>query len=223
MSGIYPALAAAIRAEQPVALISVIDGPGVGKKLLVRPEHELLGSLGNGELDRVRGLVVTSSGAHSSVAQAGQAMDVDVVNVPADGAGRMHGAALRATIEGLDPTDRQRAFAIVATSGTTNAGVIVAPPVEIRRSDATRSASKSGSARIWEKKIGGAPMNETCSASMRSSASAGFQVAISTDGIPAIPGTSTPFRSPATCARGAGMSTASSPSSPCTDSMLVPL
>lgn len=74
--------------------------------------------------DRVRGLVVTSSGAHSSVAQAGQAMDVDVVKVPADDAGRMHGDALRATVDRLDGSDRHRLFAVIATSGTTNAGVI---------------------------------------------------------------------------------------------------
>lgn len=77
-----------------------------------------------GALDRVRGLVMTSSGAHSSVTQAGQAMDVDVVKVPADEAGRMHGAALRAAVERLDDTDRARLFAVIATSGTTNAGVI---------------------------------------------------------------------------------------------------
>lgn len=78
----------------------------------------------DGRHDRVRGLMITSSGAHSSVAHAGQAMDVDVVKVPADDAGRMQGAALRATIEGLDPSDLARAFAIIATSGTTNAGMI---------------------------------------------------------------------------------------------------
>jgi glutamate/tyrosine decarboxylase-like PLP-dependent enzyme len=77
-----------------------------------------------GDHDRVRGLVVTSSGAHSSVAQAGRAMDVDVVKVPADEAGRMHGAALRETIAALDEVDRSRLFAVVATSGTTNAGII---------------------------------------------------------------------------------------------------
>ena len=77
-----------------------------------------------GAIDRVRGLVVTSSGAHSSVAQAGQAMDVDVVKVPADDAGRMHGDALRTTVDRLDDSDRHRLFAVIATSGTTNAGVI---------------------------------------------------------------------------------------------------
>ena len=78
----------------------------------------------DGSLDRERGLVMTSSGAHSSVAQAGQAMDVDVVKVPADEAGRMHGEALRAAVASLADEDRRRLFAIVATSGTTNAGII---------------------------------------------------------------------------------------------------
>jgi glutamate/tyrosine decarboxylase-like PLP-dependent enzyme len=36
----------------------------------------------------------------------------------------MLGAALRAAIDGLAPEDRDRAFAVVATSGTTNAGVV---------------------------------------------------------------------------------------------------
>ncbi len=74
--------------------------------------------------DRMRGLVVASSGAHSSIVQAGQAMDVDVVKVPADEAGRMHGDALRDTLRALDDADRERLFAVVATSGTTNAGVV---------------------------------------------------------------------------------------------------
>jgi glutamate/tyrosine decarboxylase-like PLP-dependent enzyme len=77
-----------------------------------------------GRHDRTRGLMVTSSGAHSSVAQAGRAMDADVVTVPADAAGRLTGVALRATVDALPPEDLERLFAIVATSGTTNAGVI---------------------------------------------------------------------------------------------------
>ena len=51
-------------------------------------------------------------------------MDADVIAVPADDRGHMTGAALRATVETLDDADRGRLFAIVATSGTTNAGVI---------------------------------------------------------------------------------------------------
>lgn len=54
MSSIYDALAAAIRAESPVALVTMIDGPHRnGAKLLVRPDEEPLGSLGDPELDRV--------------------------------------------------------------------------------------------------------------------------------------------------------------------------
>lgn len=54
MSEIYTVLAASIRAEEPVALVTVIDGlDGNGAKLLVRPGAEPLGSLGEPELDRV--------------------------------------------------------------------------------------------------------------------------------------------------------------------------
>jgi L-2,4-diaminobutyrate decarboxylase len=77
-----------------------------------------------GRFDRVRGLVIASSGAHSSIVSAGRAMDADVVKVPADADGRLCTAALEHTVAALDDHDRERMFAIVATSGTTNAGVI---------------------------------------------------------------------------------------------------
>ena len=78
----------------------------------------------DGAHDRTRGLIVASSGAHSSVAQAGRAMDADVAFVPADERGRLVGPALRDTVEALSDEDRARLFAIVATAGTTNAGVV---------------------------------------------------------------------------------------------------
>ncbi len=54
MSEVYAALSASIRAQEPVALVTVIDGPGgAGAKLLVRPGADPLGSLGDGDLDRV--------------------------------------------------------------------------------------------------------------------------------------------------------------------------
>jgi xanthine dehydrogenase accessory factor len=49
------ALGECIRAERPVALVTVIDGPGKGSKLLVRPGEPALGSLGDPDLDRVVG------------------------------------------------------------------------------------------------------------------------------------------------------------------------
>jgi len=50
---VYDALESALRAEEPVALVSVIDGLGVGSKLLIAPDRAPLGTLGNDELDRV--------------------------------------------------------------------------------------------------------------------------------------------------------------------------
>jgi len=78
----------------------------------------------DGAHDRTRGLMIASAGAHSSIVQAAWAMDADVIAVPADDRGHMTGAALRATVDALDDADRERLFAIVATSGTTNVGVI---------------------------------------------------------------------------------------------------
>lgn len=49
----YDQLRDRIRNEQPVALVTVIDGPGVGHKLLVAPGSEPVGTLGSPELDRI--------------------------------------------------------------------------------------------------------------------------------------------------------------------------
>ena len=50
---LYAELAGAIRDHQPIALATVIDGPGVTGKLLVRADGSSAGSLGHPELDRV--------------------------------------------------------------------------------------------------------------------------------------------------------------------------
>jgi glutamate/tyrosine decarboxylase-like PLP-dependent enzyme len=76
-----------------------------------------------GRFDATRGLVIASAGAHSSVAQAARVMDADVVLVAAGERGEMRADALRSTIESLGD-DRQRVFAVVATAGTTNVGVV---------------------------------------------------------------------------------------------------
>jgi len=49
----YDELAARIRAHDPVALATVIDGPNVSAKLLVHADGTSVGSLGHPELDRV--------------------------------------------------------------------------------------------------------------------------------------------------------------------------
>jgi xanthine dehydrogenase accessory factor len=53
VGAIFDELRTAIRAEQPVALATVVDGPGTGSHLLVRPGYEPSGTLGNADLDRV--------------------------------------------------------------------------------------------------------------------------------------------------------------------------
>jgi xanthine dehydrogenase accessory factor len=50
---IYSELADRLRASTPVALATVVDGPGVGTKLLVSPERDVVGGLGHPDLDRV--------------------------------------------------------------------------------------------------------------------------------------------------------------------------
>ena len=93
-----------------------------------------------GRHDRTRGLMVASSGAHSSVKQAARAMDADIVVVPADAQGRLNRDALRNVIAALDPVDIDRLFAIVATSGTTNLGVV---------DDLAAVADVAGSHDVW--------------------------------------------------------------------------
>jgi xanthine dehydrogenase accessory factor len=53
VASVYEELRDALRAEEPVALATVVEGPGLGAKLLVRPGRETVGSLGDTDLDRV--------------------------------------------------------------------------------------------------------------------------------------------------------------------------
>ena len=75
--------------------------------------------------DVARWVVACSSEAHSSIKSAADIMDVLVLNVPANDAGVMTGdnfAAAADTYHLANPT--YRIFAIVATAGTTNLGII---------------------------------------------------------------------------------------------------
>ena len=50
---IYDALRDVLQADEPVALATMIDGPDMGAKLLVRPGRDPVGTLGDPDLDRV--------------------------------------------------------------------------------------------------------------------------------------------------------------------------
>lgn len=53
MTEMFSHLRDLLRAELPVALVTVVDGPGVGNKLLITPTGPAEGTLGNTELDRI--------------------------------------------------------------------------------------------------------------------------------------------------------------------------
>ena len=77
----------------------------------------------NPEHENDRGLIVTSSGAHSSVKAMAKVIDADVVFTEAVDE-KLRAVDLYRTISELTPDQRNRLFAIVATGGTTNAGVV---------------------------------------------------------------------------------------------------
>lgn len=74
--------------------------------------------------DRDRGVIVASAGAHSSIRSAAAIMDADVLAVPTDDVGRVCGDAVRAALAATPAEVTRRAFALVATAGTTNVGTI---------------------------------------------------------------------------------------------------
>ena len=75
--------------------------------------------------DVTRWVVACSSEAHSSIKSAADIMDVLVFNVPADSNGVMTGESFAATVDSYQANNpTHRVFAVVATAGTTNLGII---------------------------------------------------------------------------------------------------
>jgi len=71
-----------------------------------------------------RWVIACSEEAHSSIVSAANVMDVDVLKVAVDKNGRLQGAMVAEAIDHLHSTTKTRVFAVVATSGTTNLGII---------------------------------------------------------------------------------------------------
>ena len=71
-----------------------------------------------------RWVIACSEEAHSSIVSAANVMDVDVLKVAVDQTGRLQGVQVAAAIDQLHATTNSRVFAVVATSGTTNLGII---------------------------------------------------------------------------------------------------
>lgn len=66
-------------------------------------------------------VLVSTEGAHSSIKSAAEIMDAEFAGVPVDGEGRLRGDALREVILARRP---ENVFAVVATAGTTNFGIV---------------------------------------------------------------------------------------------------
>jgi L-2,4-diaminobutyrate decarboxylase len=86
---------------------------------LVAARHDALSRRGGVRPDRW--VVACSAEAHSSIAHAARVMDIDILAVPVDGDGRLTGVALADALEQHGADD---VFAVVATAGTTNFGIV---------------------------------------------------------------------------------------------------
>jgi glutamate/tyrosine decarboxylase-like PLP-dependent enzyme len=68
-----------------------------------------------------RWAIAATEHAHSSILSAADVMDADLIPVPVDDAGRLTGKSLA---DALDAADHDGVFAVVATAGTTNLGIV---------------------------------------------------------------------------------------------------
>jgi L-2,4-diaminobutyrate decarboxylase len=99
-----------------------VPGGSVGNlSALVAARHRARRLAGEGAAPR-RWLVAGSAHTHSSIVSAADVMDVGLLEVEVDAAGRLTGPALAAALEGVDPRDA--VCAVVATAGTTNFGIV---------------------------------------------------------------------------------------------------
>jgi len=69
-----------------------------------------------------RGIVISAISAHSSVRAMAKVIDVDVISVQTED--KFEAAQLEETLRNLTDEERARVFAVIATGGTTNAGII---------------------------------------------------------------------------------------------------
>ena len=74
--------------------------------------------------DTSRWVIACSDQAHSSIASAAQVMDVDVLKIAVDVNGKLQGDVVAKEIDALHRQSGRRVFAVVATAGTTNLGII---------------------------------------------------------------------------------------------------
>ena len=74
--------------------------------------------------DATRWVIACSQESHSSIVVAANIMDVDVLKISTAADGKLMGSAVAQAIDELHSTTSKRVCAVVATSGTTNLGII---------------------------------------------------------------------------------------------------
>jgi glutamate/tyrosine decarboxylase-like PLP-dependent enzyme len=74
--------------------------------------------------DATRWVIACSEEAHSSIASAANVMDIDVLKVATRSDRKLHGEDVAREIDALHSTGTSRVFAVVATAGTTNLGIV---------------------------------------------------------------------------------------------------
>ncbi len=70
----------------------------------------------------LRGIVIASDGAHSSVRAMAKVIDADVVTIQTED--KLSGPQLQESLRSMAAADRDRVFAVIGTGGTTNSGII---------------------------------------------------------------------------------------------------
>lgn len=92
---------------------------------LVAARHAAREAAGAVGPEPTRWVVAASSEVHSSIVSGAAAMEVDVLSVPTGSDRRLTGPALRAALRSeAESGSGRRVFAVVATAGTTNLGIV---------------------------------------------------------------------------------------------------
>jgi len=101
--------------------VFVTGGTSGNLSALVAARHTAIAQRGR---PHGRFCVIASKESHSSIASAAAVMDIDVVPVAIDEGRRLTGDAVSTAIAAMKAEEREGLFAVVATSGTTNMGIV---------------------------------------------------------------------------------------------------
>jgi glutamate/tyrosine decarboxylase-like PLP-dependent enzyme len=105
-----------------------------------------------------RWAIACSAEAHSSIASAANIMDVEILTIEPGADRKLHGDAVGAAIDNLHTTSQTRVFAVVATGGTTNLGIV---------DDLTSIGGATHSRDIWFHVDGAYGLAALCAPSVR--------------------------------------------------------